>query len=214
MTQEVAKKRFTSRLRRRDVVMLAIGLLVAIIIRFIAVGPNVTHYHADFAVYINGQREMFDNFTYYEEVAACSADQSSDPKTRVHMHDSINSAAHVHDQAATWGAFFANLGFNIDDTQLKTRSDRFVATNDFVLTYWLNGSKVDSVYNKTIESEDVLLVTYGKQTEADIRAQFDSIPREAGANNAKQDPASCTGSSRESFATRLKRTLGIHKKTH
>src|SRR5439155_147962 len=92
------------------------GLLLMVVFRFIVYKPNTVHYHANFALYINGQRDQFQGPGYYEEVTACMNNHSGDPKTRVHMHNNVNSVVHVHDDGATWGQLFANLGYTLSDT--------------------------------------------------------------------------------------------------
>src|SRR5687767_1251717 len=97
-----------------------VGMLWLLAIRFVLIAKIETHYHANFAVYVNGQREEFDNFSFYEEVQACGGDEINNPRTRVHMHDKVNHVVHVHDNAATWGHFFANLGYGLGSNYLKT----------------------------------------------------------------------------------------------
>ena len=58
-----------------------------------------------------GLKDDFNNFTFYEEVSACSSVHHQDPKSRVHMHNSINSVIHVHDDGVTWAHSFENIGY-------------------------------------------------------------------------------------------------------
>src|SRR5436190_1007345 len=80
------------------------GALLVLAIRFINYKPTNTHYHANFAVYINGQREQFNGPTYYEEesMGSCTTDKEMIPADRAHMHDNENDVIHVHDKAVTW----------------------------------------------------------------------------------------------------------------
>jgi hypothetical protein len=80
------------------------------------------HYHANFAVYINGQQEQFKGMKYYEETAAqtCTLEKIDDPAERAHMHDNVNNVVHVEDHLVTWGNFFQNLGWGLGDDYLKT----------------------------------------------------------------------------------------------
>ena len=61
---------------------LILGALVILGIRFAMYSPKHTHYHANFAVYINGQREEFKKPTYYEDVATCTAYDNITPAER------------------------------------------------------------------------------------------------------------------------------------
>src|SRR3712207_4717808 len=91
-----------------------LGALLVLGIRFTTYqdSSHDTHYHANFAVYINGQRSDFKDAKNYEEVQICSQHGAS-PKSRVHMHNHENSVIHVHSQAVTWADFFTNLGWSI-----------------------------------------------------------------------------------------------------
>ena len=97
-----------------------LGALWLFAVRFVLLDRDAVHYHANFAVYVEGERLPFDNFTFYEEVQSCGGDDVNNPKIRVHMHDRISNVVHVHDNAATWGHFFANLGYANGDTVFKT----------------------------------------------------------------------------------------------
>lgn len=201
-------------LRTRILIVVAIlllGVLVAFLLRFWLVGPPPpTHYHANFALYVNGTRDEFKDFTFYEEVQACSADGSSDPRIRVHMHNQKNSEVHVHDTAATWGAFFANLGYGLTDNLVQTETGTYVSgANGNTLTFILNGKLVSDIYNRTIGDDDTLLISYGNEDGLTLETRYEQIPKTAEELNAGTDPASCTGSKNETFSERFKRTLGL-----
>lgn len=186
----------------------ALGTLWLAAVRFVRVRDTAVHYHANFALYVNGQRDPFDSFTFYEEVQACSGQQHNNPKGRVHMHGKVNSVVHVHDHAATWGHFFANLGYGLTDTSLKTDAGTFVdGHNGKRLRFLLNGRPVESVANRTIGSEDVLLVSFGDEDETALRRQYDTITRDAGRYNQQTDPASCSGGQPLTLSERLKRAF-------
>jgi len=183
------------------------GALALMSARFILFDKNDVHYHANFAVYINGQREEFKNFIYYEEVTSCSEESRSNPKSRVHMHDNINHLVHVHDDAVTWSHFFNNLGFVISNKAIITPSDMYISGEGGELTYVLNGKRLSSITNQKINSGDKLLINYGTEKESYIDSRYVSIPDDAEAYNAKPDPSSCSGSAGESFIQRFKRTI-------
>ncbi len=187
-----------------------LGALWLIAVRFVTWRTDNVHYHANFALYINDEREMFDNFTFYEEVQACVGDAVNDPRTRVHMHDNVNHVVHVHDAAATWGAFFANLGYTLGDELLRTRDELYIdGENGNKLTFVLNGEEVGSIANRTIESEDVLLISYGKSSSAELDERYGSIITDAAEYNTRNDPSSCTGSQEATFGERLREAIGI-----
>ena len=172
--------------------LLIVVLLVALRLLVIT-GQQAVHYHADFQVYINGQREAFDNFSYYEEISACSADYRGNPASRTHMHDNVPSVIHVHDRAVTWGHFMSNLGFQLSNRVLETRQDVYIDGGSGRLRFILNGQPANYVANRIIESEDVLLIDFGSDDAATLAERYESIPRQAPAANMTQDPASCAG---------------------
>jgi hypothetical protein len=186
------------------------GALWLVLIRLVTYRQDIVHFHANFALYIDGQRESFNNFTYYEEVAACGTDEKNNPKTRVHMHDNVNSVVHVHDDASTWGHFFANLGLNLSNTVVQTDAGVFRDGQDGKrLQFMLNGKEVGGIANQTIRSEDVLLINYGNEDQAEIRARYDDIPHDAGEYNSRHDPAACKGSEDLTFSQRLRKAIGV-----
>jgi hypothetical protein len=162
------------------------------------------HYHANFAVYVNGEQEQFKGMQYYEETAAkaCTLEEVDDPAERAHMHDNINNVAHVEDHLVTWGNFFQNLKFGIGDDYLKTADGIFTPNDQSKLTFILNGKKVESIANVIIGDQDKLLVSYG--TSDDAQKQYEGIQNNARKYDLEQDPASCSGSHGVNANERLK----------
>lgn len=190
-------------------VMFAISLLWVVAMRFILLKQDATHYHANFAVFINGERMPFDNFTFYEEVQSCSGDNLMNPRTRVHMHDNISHIIHVHDDAATWGHFFANLGYTAGDTVFKTDEGTFSESEELKIRYMLNDQEVDTVANRVISSEDTLLVSIDKSSEANLVSQYSQITKDADEFNDQLDPATCSGGRPWTTSERLKNAIDL-----
>src|SRR5476651_440128 len=93
---------------------MVIGVLVLGAIRFVAYSaPDEVHYHANFAVFINGQKEQFKDPGLYEETSMCTISTTKTPMERAHMHDQVNNVVHVEDSAVTWGQFFENIGWTV-----------------------------------------------------------------------------------------------------
>jgi len=188
----------------------AVGVLWAFSLRFLLAADTSTHYHANFAVYVDGTKDPFDNFTFYEEVTACNPEYINEPTSRAHLHDNISHIIHVHDTAVTWGHFFANLEYSISKDALQTDDGIFIDGQDGKqLRFILNGKEVGDVTNKLIESEDTLLVDYGADNIESLLLRYADIPEEAAEYNLQQDPAACSGSHEDSFWARVKRTLGV-----
>ena len=187
-----------------------IGVLWLAAIRFVTYKSDNVHVHANFALYINGQRDNFESFTFYEEVNACSDDQDDNPKHRVHMHENVNNIVHVHDHAVTWGNFFENLGYGLTDNSVANDEEVFVDGQDGnELKFILNGEEVSDIANRAIASEDTLLVSYGKDSGDALQQKFIDINKNAGEYNTKNDPASCSGGEELTFWTRVKKAFGF-----
>lgn len=183
---------------------IALGILLFGLIRFVA-QPAPTHYHANFAVFINGQRQEFKGAQYYEEIASCSAEER--PAGRVHMHDNVNHVVHVHEKLMTWGNFFTVLGLSLTDKAYFDGERAFVDGRQGNLRFVLNDKPVLTVANKVIESEDRLLISFGSEDSTQLQQQFAQIITDAGDYNRKQDPAACRGSQEGTVWNRLRKAV-------
>lgn len=195
--------------------IILIGFLVGVIwlvsLRVVLAKNTSPHYHANFAVFVNGERLKFEGPTFYEEITACSDDQSSDPKTRAHMHSNVSYLVHVHDDLVTWGNFFANLRYGVSDKALTLDDVVLVdGQNNNQLSFVLNGQQIDSVANKVINSEDRLLISYGQADSSQLNDQFNQVEQDAKDYNQKQDPASCSGSEALSWSQKFKKAISFN----
>lgn len=201
------------KINKQNFVMLGVGVFVGalgiITAHFVTIKQTNVHYHANFGLYINGKRDEFNNFGYYEEVTSCGGNDLQNPKIRVHMHDNINYVVHVHDSAVTWGHFFANLGYTLGDNLISTKDGSlYVDGQDGKkLTFLLNGDPITSVANRTIGDDDVLLVSYGTENDQAIQKQYESIIQDAKHYDENADPASCSGAKPPSFWDKLERSI-------
>jgi hypothetical protein len=178
------------------IVGIVIGITAILAVRFFTYQPNLTHYHANFAVYINGQREKFVGTKYYEETAAmaCTLEQVDEPAERAHMHDNISDVVHVEDKLVTWGNFLQNLNWGVGDTYLATDTTIYTVDADHALTFVVNGKTVDSIANTVINDNDKVLISYGSETNVQTAAQYKTIASTAHSFDIKQDPKGCSGS--------------------
>jgi hypothetical protein len=184
---------------------LLLGALVVLGVRFVTYQPEKgVHYHANFAVYINGQREAFKAPNYYEEeaVTTCSASETSEtettPMSRVHMHGNVNDVVHVEDSRVTWGNFFTVLGWNVGPSYLATRDGMYQNGSHGKVTYTLNGKVVPDISNTIINDQDKLLVNYGNQNADQVGQEYALIKNNALAADQSKDPAGCGGNHADS----------------
>jgi hypothetical protein len=211
------KKKFSK--FQKHIIIFVLGLLVAFVattaVRFAMVKDAAVHYHANFALYVNGQEDPFKSFTFYEEVASCDSHEVDNPKVRVHMHDENPHLVHVHAHGVTWSAFFANLGYTLGDNLIKTDNGVYIAGDDGnQLTFYLNGQKIDHLADTVIKSEDVLLINYGKDSDITLKQRYDAIPRDAHKANVTKDPAACSGGHELTTWSKFKQALGAQPEEH
>lgn len=186
---------------------LLLGAAVVLGIRFATYNPGVVHYHANFALYINGQREQFRGSQYYEEEAMCSAATTVTPADRAHMHDNINDVVHVEDHGVTWGQFFANLGWYMGPNFIGGPGNTlYVENGTSQLHLILNGQDytgLGGLANTVIKDQDKLLVSFGDINSTTLQQEYHAIPSTAHHYDVTQDPSSCSGHSASSMHDRL-----------
>ncbi len=185
-----------------------LGMLIVTGWRFVAFKSDEVHYHANFALYLNGKRDEFKSFAFYEEVQACVDSNSDSPKTRVHMHDRNNGLIHAHETGMTWGYFFANLGYTLGDAVVATGSGSYVDGQDNAkLSFVLNGTPVTSIAGKIIKTEDRLLINYGNDDKKTLEQRYNTVPTDARKANTEHDPSTCSGGHELNFWDRLKKSF-------
>ncbi len=173
---------------------IVLGALVILGVRFVTYKiPDQVHYHANFAVYVNGQRQEFKGFKYYEETAAemCTLHPVDSPKERAHMHDNVNSVVHVEDHLVTWGNFMQNLGWGMGDDYLKTNDAMYTNGEQGKLNFILNGKPIESVAGQIIQDKDQLLISYGTDSSDQLQKEYKTVPATAAKYDTSKDPASC-----------------------
>ena len=180
-----------------------LGALLILAIRFAIYKPDRVHYHANFAVFINGQQEQFKDDFYYEEVgAACVSTKDITPHDRAHMHEHEAGLIHVHDRAVTWGNFFQNIGWDVNPFFVKTPKQVYLADDSHKVTFMLNGQVVPNAENLVIGDKDQLVVDFGDGSQ-NLQNETKAVPNNAAQEDAGTDPASCGGSAPVTFHERI-----------
>jgi hypothetical protein len=187
---------------------LLLGVLIIMAVRFATYQPGHVHYHANFAVYLNGQRQLFKGPQYYQEVAICSSDKGiTIPQQRAHMHDNNNGLIHVHDHAVTWGQFFENLGWYVGPNFIQTdTSTNYTANDQAKLHIVINGqdyTNLTPITNTVIKDGDRLLVSFGDISQTTLDKEFKTVPATAHHADVTPDPASCSGAESVTTSERL-----------
>jgi hypothetical protein len=201
---------YLSLLRRKAVIGAIVGGVilgvVAIgLVRFVASNHDETHYHANVAVFINGQKQDFKGPQYYQEISAC--DEHASPLGRVHLHDENPGLVHVHDTVVTWADLFTNLGWSLTNTMLYDGHKAYVNDESGKLTFILNGKQTRSIANEVIGDQDHLLISYGSEDDATLQKEFAEVPSDAKKADTTADPAACQGPEHKDVWTRLRQAF-------
>ena len=202
-------------LTRETDVKSALGIFLGILLGVTALGAYRfffvpaeahPHFHANFALFVDGARVDLSGDRYMEEVGACKVSETVLPTERAHLHNNDQDVVHVHHAGVTWDHFLINLGFGLGDKYLALDDDRILTAGaGKTLKFVLNGQPQFSVRNVLLRSGDRLLISYGAEAEAEVvRSQFPQVASNAEEFNHKPDPAGCSGSTEPTVAERLR----------
>lgn len=198
------------RITTQTIVMGAAGVVIGasalLGVRYFTYNPGQVHYHANFDIYINGQREAFANPMYYEEEGggSCTLETEMTPGERAHMHDNIGDVVHVEDHAVTWGNFFQNLHWTVNDKLVQTPDKVYLADDTNKITFLINGREVQDISSETIHDKDRLLVDFGSASQADLQKEYKAVPATAAKYDEGKDPAGCMGNATPGFRERMR----------
>jgi hypothetical protein len=198
----------------KPILILTAGILVGLIglmtYRLATYKNEYVHYHANFAVYINGQRESFKSPLYYSE-SSCSVENVITPGMRAHMHSNVSDVVHVEDHAVTWGNFFENLWWSVgSDFIQKSDGTMYKADGTNKLHVYINGqdyTDLGSIANRQIVDKDRVLISYGNDSKQTLEKQFASIASSAAKEDTSTDPASCGGSHKTTIKDKIKHLI-------
>lgn len=189
------------------VALVLFGFVIFVGVRFLTYKEHEVHYHANFALYIDGTRDEFKGPGYYEEVVACHEDHESNPSERSHMHGNVNDVIHVHAEGVTWGHFFANIGYTLSDSLIQTHDKTYVNGENGQLKFILNGKQESDISNRKIESEDRLLIDFGNDDDSSEMKKYDDVAKSAHEYNTSSDPSTCGSSAKLGFWAKLNASL-------
>lgn len=175
------------------------------------------HFHANFAVFINGEKVDFTADEYMEDVAGCSLTNTVYPKDRAHLHENNGDTIHIHNEGVAWGHFFANNNIYFSDDFLKMDDGKMYENiEDTWMRFILNGEVIDNPYNRLIESEDKLLVSYWTHlSDLFIDEMYSQVSSNAWEYNSKYDPGSCGGTNENGIKVLLREFIhSFHTMKH
>lgn len=125
------------------------------------------HEHADFAVYLNGEKFDFTDAKYQS-----SETNKLDPDA--HLHDGNGDITHKHRKGITLGYFFDTIGMKFDNQCFVTDDGKqYCNTTDKKLKMFVNGKENTVFGDYEFTDLDRILITYGD--EAGLAGQIASI---------------------------------------
>lgn len=150
---------------------------------------QAVHEHADFALFIRGQQYDFGQERFVSH-------EGEELSPNAHVHDPRHTVVHVHREQTTWDEFLSSLGFAISDPTLGARpestcitlpganenkptGEKLCNTATETWKFYVNGVKVDGVANMNITDLDRVLISYGSETEEQVRAQLAAVTDQA-----------------------------------
>jgi hypothetical protein len=160
---------------------------------------GVVHLHADFAVFINGEKINFAQEKYMSETATPLS-------SLVHFHDMDGNVIHMHAPHVTLGMFFESIGMKLETQKGENGIQQTCFTDDMdteycatrfgcyeyepgksicvdpgpeaqVLQVYINGELLpenQKMENYVLKDLDQILVTYHKLNE-DVTSQIESV---------------------------------------
>jgi hypothetical protein len=132
------------------------------------------HWHADFALYIRGERFDFNKPEFVSK-------EGEEKNPWVHIHEPRYGVVHAHREQTTWDEFLTSLGFSLTDTSLTLPSGEKLETNATEqLKFYVNGVRIDTLMFQDILDLNQVLITYGSETDAEVLGgQWPAVTDEA-----------------------------------
>jgi len=134
---------------------------------------QATHWHADFALFMDGQQFKFDDPKFIST-------EDEEKSAYAHIHDPRHTVVHVHYTGTTWQEFFDILGFDLNDRSTVTGAvggpacltmpdgTKHCDGNGKTFKFIVNGVKVDGVATLDITDLDRVLISYGPESFDDV----------------------------------------------
>ncbi len=163
--------------------LVILGLLlvaVAIVVNMFLVQNNQEvgvvgdiHYHADFAIYLNGQR-----YNFFQEKYMSTQNKSF--SNFAHLHDLKGNIIHKHASGITLGFFLDTLEMKLDQRCLVLDDGTpYCNEGSKELKFYVNGKQNDEFDRYDIQDEDKILLSYGDETPEETKKQLAAVTDEA-----------------------------------
>src|SRR3989344_1099656 len=126
---------------------------------------EVHEFEAAFAIFTNGTFRVFTGSMYHNQ------------SDKVFIESSNPNIVHIKGSDVTWDDFFKTLPFSVSRECLTTGTGQTFCTNETqTLSFYINGEQDSDALSRRITSGDRLLVSFGSESETEIREQIQRIP--------------------------------------
>ncbi|MCR4368647.1 MAG: hypothetical protein NUV67_01945, partial [archaeon] len=157
--------------------------------------PEPYHVHADFAIFINGERLDFAQDKYMST-------ESNHLSEDVHFHDGNGKVIHFHAQDATLGEFLESLGFELGQECIKLDSgEEFCNSGERTLKMFVNKAASNEFGYFRPNDLDRILISFGSENADQLAEQMNLVSDEACIQSEKcpqrgapSDESNCTAS--------------------
>lgn len=149
--------------------------------------PDPNHTHADFAVWVNGQKLDFSGDQFMSEAYVEGQPVRVDPMRKyLHLHDGIGHVVHRHKPGLTLNDFFLSLGFTnactLESVPESHRSEHvclvFPDGQTHLLHVYINGQLSKAGLEYVFEDGDKILLSDSEEA-AEIETQIDALTDDA-----------------------------------
>ena len=149
------------------------------------------HEHADFALFLNGEKFDFTKGEYMS-TKPCIAKASSwvpvayahgsDLDDAVHLHDGIGGVVHMHRENVSWHDFFESLKMDFEDTIfIDDEGNQYREDDNNEFRFIKNGEEVETLQDVEIRDLDRVLISYGPKDRAysELLVEYGQITNDA-----------------------------------
>ncbi|MDP3764973.1 MAG: hypothetical protein Q8R04_00520 [Nanoarchaeota archaeon] len=127
------------------------------------------HIHADFKVNIDGKSINFANPNYYMKSSFLHLDDNQNK-------EDASGVLHMHASGVPLWIFFNSIGMNFDkDCITLENREKFCNDSNKKLKFFVNGKESNEFENYVFNDLDKILISYGDESEEEIKNQLASI---------------------------------------
>ncbi len=210
----------------KDILKIYISVVLSLILVTVFLAVRLpeeedVHFHANFAIFTNGQKLDFSDQKFMH-IESCANDDSNDDHSakvfgdRIHLEDGVGDVAHIHDSGVVWGDLMLYLRSKVTADGIYFDGKKIAVGNNQKITYYINGQAVEGFEQRDIRSNDTLLIVLGDKRSKvveDSKAELNKLTAELSNRseefNMSGSEEDCGGSVELSFWKRVARVWGF-----